>query len=333
MKKFYISKNYADRFTASSKAKYDCEIILESLGYKNIGLNRKFIHNVIIGRLYTLLSNIIALLRMPKKGIAILQYPVAFFNTQVFFARRKQNAIIVIIHDIPALKKEAFVGSKYIEQADITIVHSPRMEEWCDNNMNCRRLIVLEMFDYLSNNQIINLDMKIEPPIRIAFAGNLKRSKFLSKIKLDSILELDLYGPRIEKRETEKNIQYKGCYSPDELCSHMNCLYGLVWNGDSIDKCDGIEGEYLKYIAPHKMSMYLSCGIPVIVWRHAAMAGLVEKYNIGVIINSLTDLNDCLKTISQERYNTLKMNAMSIMKLVRSGHFLRTAVIKSESFL
>ena len=45
MEKYYISKNYRESNTASSKAKSDCEDIFQSYGYQNLGLDKKNITN------------------------------------------------------------------------------------------------------------------------------------------------------------------------------------------------------------------------------------------------------------------------------------------------
>ena len=57
-------------------------------------------------------------------------------------------------------------------------------------------------------------------------------------------------------------------------------------------------GEYLQYNAPHKMSLYIRCGLPIIVWEKAGLAPFVKKNNVGICISSLTELEDILPKIS-----------------------------------
>ena len=60
----------------------------------------------------------------------------------------------------------------------------------------------------------------------------------------------------------------------------MDQNFGLVWDGTSLDGCNGRYGEYLKFNNPHKTSLYLSCGIPVIIWKEAALADFVEEHKV-----------------------------------------------------
>lgn len=63
---------------------------------------------------------------------------------------------------------------------------------------------------------------------------------------------------------------WHGSFKPEESPEHLQG----VWDGDSVDTCAGNTGAYLRYNNPHKTSLYLACGMPVIVWKEAAIAAL-----------------------------------------------------------
>ncbi|NRO11242.1 Beta-1,6-galactofuranosyltransferase WbbI [Lactobacillus helveticus] len=48
-------------------------------------------------------------------------------------------------------------------------------------------------------------------------------------------------------------------------------------------------GNYLRYNDPHKLSLYLASGIPVIIWKKAAEAKFVEENKVGITVDSLED--------------------------------------------
>lgn len=327
MKKIYISKNYRDRYTASSKAKLDCECIVAQCGFVNIGLESSFYANEYLGRLRTVLSNLIAYMRMPKQGIAFLQYPVFGYKWQMMIAKKKMNKVITIIHDLNILRGAAdFVDKEALEQSDVLIAHTPEMKKWCLNNLKCKDIVVLGIFDYLSdkgaNADIIPFDSS---NVTVAFAGNLGKSVFLDKLHLSHV-QFNLFGIGINTRNLDKCCVYRGCYPPDELGSHLKSMFGLVWDGDSIDECLGVNGKYLRYIAPHKTSMYLSCGIPVIVWKKSALTSFVEEKNIGIAIDSLKHLEEILTQLTKEDYQNMISNVMKIKEQLLGGYFLKTAI-------
>src|SRR5699024_1209361 len=123
-----------------------------------------------------------------------------------------------------------------------------------------------------------------------------------------------------------KSVKYMGQFSPQELPSHLNADFGLVWDGTSVETCEGMYGQYLKYNDPHKFSLYISSGLPVIVWEHAAIADFVRANNIGLTIDSLTNIDSLISSISQTKYMELQSNVKKIAFQMRKGHYLITAV-------
>ena len=106
MEKYYISKNYRERNTASSKAKSDCEDIFQSYGYQNLGLDKKNITNSLAGKAWTFLSAYKAFLTMPTGKTIILQYKAPFTVPLFKRAKKKKNKVILLIHDIWTLRSQ-----------------------------------------------------------------------------------------------------------------------------------------------------------------------------------------------------------------------------------
>lgn len=334
MKKVFISKNYRDKYTASSKAKYDCEKILEGQKYENIGLPRAYMTNKYIGQLYTILSNLLAYLCMPSHGIVLLQYPVAMFSWQIKRAKQKKNKVIVIIHDLNALRGLCNDEIRNIEQTDVVIVHTEAMKRWFEENTKCKNIVVLEIFDYL-------LDENAEGEINnyfsetyksICFAGNLGKSPFLDKLQFENVI-VNLFGIGMNDRILQDCCVYKGCYAPNELSHHLKSMFGLVWDGDSIETCSGVGGEYLRLISPHKLSMYLSSGLPVIVWKESAMADFVVKNGVGYAINTLGDIDCIVAKLDNNTYKDLLHNVRQVRDKIVRGDYLSLAICKFENKL
>ena len=162
----------------------------------------------------------------------------------------------------------------------------------------------------------------------IVIAGNLSRQKSAYIYQLNDITDhchYNLYGIGYDGKDTE-NVSYKGAFSPDELISQLQGQYGLVWDGESCDTCSGAFGEYLKYNNPHKFSLYLAAGLPVIIWKSAALAVYVEKYGLGMCIDSLKELDSRLSAITSDDYLRMVENVAKYRKSLVNGCHLKEAL-------
>ena len=86
----------------------------------------------------------------------------------------------------------------------------------------------------------------------------------------------------------------------------------------------------MKFNNPHKASLYLSSGIPVIIWRQAALADFIEKTKLGLAIDSLNDLDEVLANISTIEYKNLIENTRNIASKLRDGSFIKKAIHNLE---
>lgn len=162
-----------------------------------------------------------------------------------------------------------------------------------------------------------------------AIAGNLRKDKagyIYALDDLESGVMFHLYGPNFEGKTIGKNVIYKGQYPPEELPEKLQCGFGLVWDGPSLEGCSGMMGKYLKYNNPHKTSLYLASGIPVIIWKQAAMADLVNERRIGIVVESLEEISSKIGALQKEEYQLLKKNAENLGRQLRSGAMLKAAL-------
>ena len=72
--------------------------------------------------------------------------------------------------------------------------------------------------------------------------------------------------------------------------------------------------------------MYLAADLPVIIWSQAAMADFVKRNNIGIVIDDLHHLSECLKGVSEKDYQEMQQNVRMIGKKIRQGYYFNTAL-------
>ena len=222
---------------------------------------------------------------------------------------------------------------KNLKDCEYVIVHNEAMKRCLANEYNIpmKKVITLEIFDYLQNHTIKNNLLANN----VIIAGNLdsKKCGYLSDLPND--VNWKLYGGGYEDKGI-KNITYCGAYTPDELPRYLEGSFGLVWDGDSAESCTGVYGEYLKINNPHKTSLYLSSGIPVIVWEQAAIADFIKKNNCGFTVSSLKEIGKEIAEISEEEYSEMKHNAEEIAEKLRVGYYMEktieTCIFKHEDY-
>ena len=274
----------------------------------------------------------------------MIQYPLLSINNVfryfIRLGKLKGVKFISIIHDLESLRsggddKRAVNNEiKSLNYFDIIIAHNPAMIQWLKKNGFTSKSVSLTLFDYLVKD--ISSKKKIPFNKVIVFAGNLVKSTFIYSLSQIKGWNFRLYGPNYKMPEdanrgilSESNVRWCGEYNPDDIVTAIEGSFGLIWDGVHINKCDEILGNYLKYNNPHKFSLYIAAGLPVIAPISSAIGSFIREHNIGVLINNLFDLIDL--QIDHYEYSIMKENVMAMQDKVVTGKFLEFALISAEA--
>lgn len=260
--------------------------------------------------------------------IAIIQLP---FTSKIKYLN-KINKKIGIIHDVDGIRfNDTNLLSKEVKvfnTFNALIVHNDVMMKTLKKAGVTTPMIALNFFDYLIDNGTINSENRLGKNPIIIYPGNLekRKSEFLYELdskKMDFLI--NVYGPGYDNSNNEK-IVFKGSFSPNELPYKLYGNLGLVWSGklDSSDEDIGEKG-YNKYNYPHKLSSYIVAKVPVIVWRKAAVAHIVNKYDIGYVIDNIYDINK----LDFSDYDVKKRNVEKLSQKIMNGYFITNAVEKA----
>jgi len=330
--KCYISKNYKG-FNAGNKAKTDIEQILENHGFRNIGLPQTRSDSKISGFFHTLASVRKAVRTFGKGDVVVLQYPFKkYYESICRKARRRGVTVITVIHDLGSFRSKKLTVRQEIDRlnhSDYVIASNRSMQRWLEENGCQARLGALHLFDYLSETRAGEYPVSETP--RIVYAGALspRKNEFLYHIEpFIWGYRMELYGGGFDEAAVKdpSKITYNGFVPSDELICQSRGEYGLVWDGPSVATCTGDLGEYLQYNSPHKASLYLRCGLPLIIWADSGIAYFVKEHNIGLTVDSLESLSDVLSAVTPEQYAVMKANACRIGRQISEGHFILQAV-------
>lgn len=325
---------------AGSKAGSDALRIAMSQGYRFCKLfaakgNHTTVWNIVTG----FLNAASLCFRLHKGDLVLLQYPVNRYLLGHLYPMLKRAGanIVTLIHDVDflrnvPLKDKGVEGMRQLElsllsQSDCLICHNSSMIDTLKQNGLNNKMISLELFDYLYDGASTE---RIGDGAVIV-AGNLaeKKAGYLYRLR-GQAFPLSLYGSNLSGDFSNTNSTYYGSFPPDELIANLKGDYGLVWDGPETGTCAGDYGQYLRYNNPHKVSLYLAAGIPVILWKQSALYSFVEKYGVGFGVDALEQIDEIM---GRQDYTALIQNVQAMQESVRTGKFLAEALKKAEECL
>lgn len=324
-----LSTYMYNRQVGGVKAKSDIEKILkEEFGAKIISVkDRSPKHFNSIYQIYLKFIRILAIvLNMFTKELIIVQVP--FTNPKLLKLLKNKVALIHDIHGLQTKDEERLKEElDFYKTCNRVIAHNEKMKQYLvENGIDKDKIVVLELFDYLTDCDAINSQIQTEPIIVYSGMLNEKKAPFIYDLDADKMeFSMNLYGIEYKSDFSNKKINYCGSYSPVELPKAIEGNLGLVWDG-KIDDSDEDEGfkSYTKLNNPHKISCYIATGLPVVVWEKSAMADFVNKYDIGYTINHIYDINK----IDFSTYDEKKNNVEKIRTKVITGVFTKSVIKK-----
>lgn len=268
--------------------------------------------------------------------VVYIQYPaysaVVMDHALKIIHKKSSAKIVLIVHDIESLRLSAdhpeFLTAEIrrFNSVDGLIVHNQAMANWLSDQGVTVPMAQLQLFDYINPQRLIT----DATSSNICFAGNLRKAQFLNDVPFKQV-RVDVFGDGLTL--TNSQLIDHGSKSPDELPKFLTDRFGLIWDGNSADTCSGEYGEYLKYNSPHKASLYLSSGLPVIVWSQSALAPVISSLGVGFAVDSLADIEPVLNKLSDTDSNQMKIAALNAAKKLRTGQMIESAVDSIEQKL
>lgn len=343
MDKYQIVEMAESQNHAGTKATADMAAIAEKLGFIRVPVRMNNNANSFMGKLKRQIGYWCdwkrAYNQISAGSILLLQHP--FHHRQltrdkvlVKLKQRKNVRIISVVHDVEELRAYRF--NEYykhefemmLSMADVLIVHNEAMKSWFESQgCEADKLVTLEIFDYLTDGDLSGKKILFDRSLTIA--GNLDTTKsgYIAHVGELAGVKIHLYGPNFDESLKESgNVEYHGSFSANDLPAMLNEGFGLVWDGSSIDGCEGESGQYLKINNPHKLSLYLSAGLPIVIWKNAAEARFVEEKHLGITVDTLRDLHDVLEAIDLHRYKMMVENVNQEQIRLHKGYYSTKAI-------
>lgn len=323
--RYFLSSVKGQKNTAGEKAKLDIETILKNNKFKELKFS---FPSSKLGKLF--LTKSIAkktIFNLNSNDTIVFQYPIySGFAARVFLAecKKKSIQIIGVIHDIESLRnlsdqREIKKEIELLNMFSSLIVHNSMMQGWLSKNGVYVPMVQIGVFDYLQSSGVNDNDSQLP----LVYAGNLKKAVFLNKWNQQN--DIEVFGVSPSTYYPVK-VKYMGVESPESLVEKIRGSYGLIWDGDSELSEQSAIVNYTKYNNPHKLSLYISTGLPIIAWKKSAIASFIVDNKIGVVVSTIGEIDEELRKISDQEYVQMLNNVRLLSEKVTNGVYIKKAV-------
>ncbi len=254
-------------------------------------------------------------------------HPLKFEEGLIKRIKGSGGKVIIVIHDIRSLmfeyrRFELEYEINLYNSAEVLIVPSFSMKKFLQDNgiRENMKFVVQEMWDYTTNIQFLRMP---EFQKEIHFAG--KPSKFLFPNQWNFDVPLKVYA---SEQCTGENVRAMGWLNSEGLLLELaKGGFGLVWYGSDYWH------QYMKYNNTFKLSTYLAAGIPVIIPRGISNQHLIEKNQLGLIVDSLDEAVEKVKNMEESKYQEYVRYVSNFSPLIRNGYFTKKFLIDAVQML
>lgn len=329
--------NQGFSFDATSKAKVDVSTIAKHHDYLPLDLFRYDDNGESDESQIARIDGITA--GVNPGDLIVYQYPslnsYRFENHFIDQMHLRGISVIIFIHDVDTWRfpyiRDQFDEMAYFNKADGLIVHGQPMADRLYEEGVTAPMVDHLLLDYLDDkHQWDKYEIKPEAFERkLVMAGNLFKSQFLVHWDLDT--PITTFGVTDDELADYLNANSKVTYGGGlfqwDLIEKMPRAFGLAWDNN----LDGRPyGDYTHYNHPHKVSLYLSHGMPVIISKSSAVAPFIESNHLGFTINDIHEADAIVQEIPDDTLAETLAQTARIGRLLREGWFTANALLQAE---
>jgi hypothetical protein len=290
--------------------------------------------NSIFSRIKRIYFAILKVINMPSNSIIAFVFPESSSIEKVFIKLlkyKKNITIICAVLDIDGIRtNDSALHQKEIKRLrkfKNFIVLNEAFEQWFIQNVKNANFSHLYFHDFFvtNNSKIPRLKSNT-----IVYAGNLapQKTPFIYYLSEINNCTFNIYGPAATIKKWPNNTKYMGQLPASDINRYIVGSFGLIWDGNSIDNLEGPYGCYNRINTSHKLSLYITSGLPIIASKDAGIASLITKFEIGYLVQSLRDLPSLINNISEEDYEIKRTNLQQLSEKIISGYHTRSAINK-----
>ncbi len=261
--------------------------------------------------------------------LLLMQYPLyppetaPVTRTALHLLQWKGASLAAFVHDLNSLRLLPDTSFRWSDQEllpglDRIIAQGGRMADYLvGQGVQAENIIPLPLFDWEENGPIPQRTWSLD----VCIAGDLsrKRSRYVHDLPRSGKLHWHLCGAGWKGKRGD--LTWHG-----EAMTDLPGSFGLLWAGASTRVCTGAQGAYAMLSMPREMSLYLSQGLPLIVWKWSAAAAFVQAEGVGLVVDALAEIAPAVKALTPAEYAQMAAHARSWGEKLRRGDVTREAL-------
>lgn len=260
--------------------------------------------------------------------LLLVQYPLfpvkaaPMARAALHLVQWKGAKTAAFVHDLDSLRHLEDAAARWSDQEllprfDRLIVPNARMADYlAGQGVREDALINGQLFDCLTEPPIP--ERTLTPSVCIAGDLNRKRSRYLNDLPR-ARMEWHLYGDGWKVKRADVI-----CHGGKQ--TDLTGSFGLIWSGRSSRVISGVQGAYMMLASPREMSLYLTQGMPVIVWKWSAMADFVRENHLGLVVDTLDEIPAAIRALTPQDYADMASAARAWGESLRQGGMTRRAL-------
>ena len=236
-----------------------------------------------------------------------------------------QVKIICFIHDVVPLMFDSnyYLMKEYMYMynlSDVLIVPSERMKDrLIEEGLTTKKILIQGMWDHPHDLSLYTPSFKKE----LFFAGSLERFPDLQNWSQDTSLRV--FSNKGEASSSARNLSIEGWKKDEELLLELSKGgFGLVWG---THQNDGESNQYYTLNISHKVSTYLTAGIPVIVPSSLSTAKFIVDQGLGFVVDSLEEVNEIVDKMNPQEYQEMTNRIKTFSYLLKEGYFTKKLLV------
>ena len=229
------------------------------------------------------------------------------------------------IHDVVPLMFDSnyYLMKEYMYMynlSDVLIVPSERMKvRLIAEGLTTKKILVQGMWDHPHDLSLYTPSFKKE----LFFAGSLERFPDLQNWSQDTPLRV--FSNKGEASSNARNLSIEGWKKDEELLLELSKGgFGLVWG---THQNDGESNQYYTLNISHKVSTYLTAGIPVIVPSSLSTAKFIVDQGLGFVADSLEEVHEIVDKMNLQEYQEITNRIKTFSYLLKEGYFTKKLLV------
>lgn len=282
---------------------------------------------------------------IPKDSIIFLHYPCNYLDPitiEILKSTKedRQNKIVTLVHQLNIFSYDLnlYNDVEFLNGSDYVFVHTNDMGRFLKKNGLKSETIPINGFDYYVEGELKERkDREETDKYSVDYICDTRSDEDYILSNFNRMRMKNYYVNYYSaKRGTGgelapiTDIRYLGKVDYKNVYKELSGDFGIVYPMCNTKLSDE---KSLKLFTSVEETIYILNGMPLIVFSDNPNASFIKKEGIGIVVNSLKDIDESLGRLSNRRYNEMRRKVNRIRDKYSRGFYIKRAMENLESML